>query len=157
MYHRRPTNVSGRSRFLLALSLSTVTAAAVAAPLVFNAMQVDQGVRPVGGASTTMPTRDLVVRSGAELGGIVAVDEAIEAEEPIVPSTVDATAGSRVTTSTTTAPSSTTTTVAPATITTAEPTTVTTDDVSTTEAEVVGSDTTAVVTGSTDTVGTVAE
>ncbi len=44
MYLQRPDEKSGGSRFLLALSLSTVTAFAVAAPLAFKAVAVDSDI-----------------------------------------------------------------------------------------------------------------
>lgn len=44
MYLQRPDEKSGGSRFLLALSLSTVTAFAVAAPLAFKAVAADSDV-----------------------------------------------------------------------------------------------------------------
>ncbi len=53
MYLHRNTNKPGKGRFLLVLSLSTVTAAAVAAPLALQAVQNDADRGPSSNPTTT--------------------------------------------------------------------------------------------------------
>ncbi|MDH3302380.1 MAG: hypothetical protein OES24_17915 [Acidimicrobiia bacterium] len=71
MYLQRPDEPSGGSRFLLALSLSTVTALAVAAPLAFKAITVDSDL---GGQDaevsdvTEMSTTTTAPPSGPQIG-----------------------------------------------------------------------------------------
>jgi hypothetical protein len=72
MYLQRPGEAAGRGRFWLALSLSTVTAAAVAAPLALKAVSVDAERDPaaqIGG--NTVPSTTPESPTTIELPGIV--------------------------------------------------------------------------------------
>ena len=55
MYLHRPGEAASRSRFWLALSLSTVTAAAVAAPLALKAVSYDAQRDPAAPGGTSVP------------------------------------------------------------------------------------------------------
>ncbi len=73
LYQRR--DAAGRTRFLLALTLSTLTAIAVAAPLAIEAVQADEptftadGPNGGGADDVALPDRSLDT-SGGDLGGI---------------------------------------------------------------------------------------
>ena len=134
MYLQRPGEAAGRGRFWLALSLSTVTAAAVAAPLALTAVNYDSERVPLAPAeSTTLPEDS--PGSPTALDMPIIVDESSDGLGNIGPasSETSTTVGSIVTEQrprTTTVQRATTTA---STTTTTEPTTSTTEPTSTTE------------------------
>jgi hypothetical protein len=145
MYLERPSDKSGRGRFWLALSLSTVTAAAVAAPLALKAVSVEVGEPPATGIPAigfseadpngpSVPERDLGTAPEGGRGNIVPAPSAVGEEEapPVsagstetseAPATTPTTVIDPTSSSTETTEAQTTTTAAETTTTEAETTT----------------------------------
>lgn len=132
MYLHRPGEAASRSRFWLALSLSTVTAAAVAAPLALKAVSYDAQRDPAAPGGTSVPVTAPESPTSLELPGIGA-DDASGGRGNIVPEPADTGSTDEVTETSppTTRPAPTTTTEPPpveTTVPTTEATTTSTSD-----------------------------